>query len=42
MFRFLTRQPTPVAFAESLVLLFAIGWLDLAALAKSAVVSIWA
>jgi signal transduction histidine kinase len=30
MFRFLTRQPTPVAFAESLVLLFGIGWLDLA------------
>lgn len=30
MFRFLTRQPTPVAFAEALVLLFAIGWLDLA------------
>src|SRR5213596_3054055 len=30
MFRFLTRQPAPVALAESLVLLFAMGWLDLA------------
>jgi signal transduction histidine kinase len=30
MFRFLTRQPTPVAFAESVVLLFGIGSLDLA------------
>jgi signal transduction histidine kinase len=30
MFRFLTRQPTLVAFAESLLLLFAIVWLDLA------------
>jgi signal transduction histidine kinase len=30
MFRLLTRQPPLVAFAESLVLLFAIGWLDLA------------
>ena len=29
MFRFLARQPTPVAFAESLVLLFAIAWVDL-------------
>src|SRR5438128_9559531 len=30
MFRFLIRQPAPVAFAESLVLLFGIAWLDLA------------
>ena len=30
MFRFLTRQPTIFAFAESLALLFAITWLDLA------------
>jgi signal transduction histidine kinase len=30
MFRFLTRQPALVAFAESVALLFAISWLDLA------------
>jgi signal transduction histidine kinase len=30
MFRFVIRQPTPVAFAESVVLLFGIAWLDLA------------
>jgi signal transduction histidine kinase len=30
MLRFLTRQPTSIAFVESLVLLFAISWLDLA------------
>ncbi len=30
MFRFLTRQPTIFAFAESLAVLFAISWLDLA------------
>ena len=30
MFRFLTRQPTIFTFAESLALLFAITWLDLA------------
>ena len=30
MFRFLTRQSSSVGFVESLLLLFAIGWLDLA------------
>ena len=30
MFRFLTRQPMPVAFGESLALLILISWLDLA------------
>jgi signal transduction histidine kinase len=29
MFRFLTRQSTAIAFAESLVMLFAISWVDL-------------
>jgi len=30
MFRFLTRQSSSIGFVESLLLLFAIGWLDLA------------
>src|SRR5438046_10744924 len=29
MFRFLTRQPKPVPFIESLVILAVIGWFDL-------------